>query len=733
MFTRRLQILLAGSILFATQAVLQQTMAVPYGTGRGLVAVVLGLNLLGGSLGALVRRLPAGLAPALLAVLMLSPLPKLAMASPSPALVAALTLAVSALTGSWIATLLSSAGFIRSRLVAWEWLGGILGCGAVLLVLLPHFPLTSICRWLGIASVLGCLLSLQRRSTPHPTPTTEPVKPLPSWLWLSAWSGFQFFFAEVTWTHLLSQAHANSHLAFGLMVLAFLIAMPLAALAAGHIRSVATIAILAIFGGLCLPVLFFSMGSHIAVNYAQANIPWLVLAYAIVLIAPSAASASMLFPYLLDSAKSPSSVRTLYAVNLAGGLAGALAAGFLSLPSLPLPMTLCVPALGWCVVLAWGSPTRRRLGVLVLGLILMACAFALWSWEPGQAPKDYRTLERAEGWDGRMELVERQGHLFLLYNGRYSLGGSRSLATEQRQAQLALDLRPNAHKAFVLGLGTGITAGQLLHSESLQTIRVVEISSNVIDLAKRSFTPWTNGLFSSPRVRIESGDARISLMRDTTKYDIILGDLFLPWLPGAELLMSREHFASVRRHLSSDGLFVQWLPLYQLSEPMFADVLATTLAEFPDVYLFRGDLDTKEPMIALVATSPGNKLHVVGGSPEVLALYAGNAHNLSAMLQDARAWDQDNRIARILQSGGMYSGMPAHEQRMSGERYLNWIARAFQAKPPESEPAVQGFGPEAWRYAAQGFFLQQALFYQQRGDVAAANTMAERAVKYGPK
>src|SRR5262249_18158546 len=63
---------------------------------------------------------------------------------------------------------------------------------------------------------------------------------------------------------------------------------------------------------------------------------------------------------------------------------------------------------------------------------------------------------------------------------------------------------------------------------------------------------------------------------------------------------TREHFEAVRARLTADGLFAQWLPLYQLSWREFAVIAHTMLEVFPLVTVWRGDFAPDMPVVALV-------------------------------------------------------------------------------------------------------------------------------------
>jgi spermidine synthase len=81
---------------------------------------------------------------------------------------------------------------------------------------------------------------------------------------------------------------------------------------------------------------------------------------------------------------------------------------------------------------------------------------------------------------------------------------------------------------------------------------------------------------------------------------VIVSDLFIPWHAGAGNLYAREMYDTVARHLAADGLFCQWLPLYQLTREEFEIIVHTFLAVFPQVSLWRDDFYPDRPVVGLV-------------------------------------------------------------------------------------------------------------------------------------
>jgi spermidine synthase len=72
-----------------------------------------------------------------------------------------------------------------------------------------------------------------------------------------------------------------------------------------------------------------------------------------------------------------------------------------------------------------------------------------------------------------------------------------------------------------------------------------------------------------------------------TAYDIIVSEPSHPWVPGVANLFTKEFFELGRARLREDGVFVQWVQIYQLSTDSLRSVLATYQSVFPHVMMFR--------------------------------------------------------------------------------------------------------------------------------------------------
>ena len=141
--------------------------------------------------------------------------------------------------------------------------------------------------------------------------------------------------------------------------------------------------------------------------------------------------------------------------------------------------------------------------------------------------------------------------------------------------------------ALVIGLGTGVTAGELTLYPGIKRIRVVEISPAVNDFLI-FFDAATHGLREDPRYEPVTGDAFRVLRRSEERFDLIVSEPSNPWVLGVDQLFSREFYALIGKRLARDGIFVQWIQRYATTQEVYDTVVRTLRNEFPHLRAFRG-------------------------------------------------------------------------------------------------------------------------------------------------
>jgi len=143
-------------------------------------------------------------------------------------------------------------------------------------------------------------------------------------------------------------------------------------------------------------------------------------------------------------------------------------------------------------------------------------------------------------------------------------------------------LANNNDSAFVIGYGTGVTAGELAQLGSMRVVDVAEISSAVMRAAP--FFDYGNlNASTNPKVHVLQTDAYRALMRSGRKYDIIASEPSNPWMTGVEMLYSREFLEAAREHLAPGGVYAQWFHLYETDTETVSLVLRTYKSVFANV------------------------------------------------------------------------------------------------------------------------------------------------------
>lgn len=143
-----------------------------------------------------------------------------------------------------------------------------------------------------------------------------------------------------------------------------------------------------------------------------------------------------------------------------------------------------------------------------------------------------------------------------------------------------------------IALGTGQTFGGLL-SGPVERMDVVDISSEVVDLAFEHFAPYNNNLASDERVRLHLDDGRHFVDRapDGT-YDVVSLEPPPPTNEGVYRLYSLEFYQGVRRVLRDGGVLAQWLPPNLVTPDDLRGMLKTQAEVFPQTFVVRtGYLD----------------------------------------------------------------------------------------------------------------------------------------------
>jgi spermidine synthase len=322
------------------------------------------------------------------------------------------------------------------------------------------------------------------------------------------------------------------------------------------------------------------------------------------------------------------SIGTAYALNTIGAILGSIAAGFVLIPWLGKENALrLVMAVQFTVALmalvAYAMYTRRvarqwraLAGMALLGLILflnfpswnrqllsygryrnlgkMADYLTATSWPEAifrgsGSLTEYETRPEVVFYGdgiGGFTTVEKETNSLgmvkysLLNSGKPDASSHEDRSTQTLLAHVPLLFHPQAKNVMVLGLASGMTAGEVL-LYPVQHVDVLEINAQAVK-ACEIFAPWNNDCLKDPRTQIIVQDGRNHLALTRNTYDVIISEPSNPWMAGLANLYTLEFFQTVRERLRSPGIFVQWVHSYEMDWPTFAMIGRTFAQVFPD-------------------------------------------------------------------------------------------------------------------------------------------------------
>jgi len=554
-----------------------------------------------------------------------------------------------------------------TRLYACNLVGAIVGTLAAGFVLLPSFGVrTTIVIAAAINLVVGVIAITLQRQTITPASVESVVvntdKRNLFWYFAALASGFVTISTQVSWTRILTMVIGSSTYAFSIVVALFLIGLAGGAWFIGRkdrspkLRGtmivVEAVTAVSLFTSLYvvnwLPLLLFNLGINLHVS-SWAGLLGLQILSATLLVLIPALLMGMVMPLVLawaavDPANAVARVGRVYAINTIGAIAGAFLTGFALIPKTSTKFAVLLSA-AVCVVVAGFAyrpaatqrdPALKRslaIGAVVMVLLIMIVL------KPRMNLADlslgvYDTLVRvlaqtrevtaeqttneSAGSNVRQLLMYEEGPtatvsvrrdddtISMAINGRTNASDSMfDMPTQVMLGQLPLFVAPRIEKGLIIGFATGITVGSMLQSP-IQSVTCLELEPGTVN-GSRFFEHVNNLPLNDSRLRLIIDDARTYLRVTPERFDIIVSEPSHPWVPGVANLFTQEFFELGKEKLRDDGIFVQWVQIYQLSTESLRSVLATYQKVFPHVLMFRvGGLNKGKDLLLMGSNQPLN-------------------------------------------------------------------------------------------------------------------------------
>ena len=476
------------------------------------------------------------------------------------------------------------------------------------------------------------------------------------WSMCALASGFVTISTQVAWTRMLTMIIGSSTYAFSIVVALFLIGLALGAWIIGRkdqsvnlratILKVEVLTAASLFVSLFIvnfiPWLLIKLGLAFKISSWPTLLMLQILSAALLILLP-ALLMGMVMPLVLFWASSgDGAVRLVgrtYAVNTIGAIAGAFISGFVLIPRTSTKFTLIVASATCLIVAGFAYQPPRSIGdaglrrslsagltfALIILLLVAAPPINVADLSVGAydtlvrvlAGRDVTTTAESSRDNGsdthRLVMYEegptstvsvrKDGETFsMAINGRTNASDSSSdMPTQVMLGELPMLLAPRLNNGLVIGFATGVTVGAMLESP-IASVTCVELESATIK-GSHFFEHVNHQPLNDPRTKLIIDDARTYLRVTTTRYDVIVSEPSHPWVPGVANLFTREFFELGRQRLSDQGVFVQWLQIYQLSTESLRSVLATYKTVFPHVMVFRVGGGAKGKDLILVGSN----------------------------------------------------------------------------------------------------------------------------------
>ncbi|MDR2452658.1 MAG: fused MFS/spermidine synthase [Candidatus Accumulibacter sp.] len=527
-------------------------------------------------------------------------------------------------------------------------LGAALGALAATFALLPALGLPGTVMTAGALNILVGLgawlvsrMAHEGQSAPAAAPpdaatdsgapqNSEIRRITPVMLAATAISGATSFVYEIGWVRMLNQALGSSLHSFELMLTAFILGLAFGGLwirrrASRIADPIAYVGYAQVFMGMAalLSIPVFAQSFHwvgwIMEGLARTENGYTLFEMGTALISlavmfPAAFFAGMTLPLftmaLLRAGADERAIGRVYAANTLGSILGVVLMVHTLIPvmgvRLGLTLAALIDALLGLYLLRMLSPARVTASLVAAAacmVLAMGISIQLGQVDPRiQASGVFRTGEVRFDEnssvpflkDGKTATVAlHQGKsLSIITNGKpdAALTAFDRPPTGDEITMVMLGVMPLiAHPAprdiAVIGWGSGLSTHTLLGSAIPRSVDTIEIEEVMYDAA-RAFGPRVARAYEDPRSHVHIDDARTFLSTGRRQYDVIISEPSNPWVNGVANLFTAEFYRFMKRHLREDGMLVQWLHTYEISDPLVSTMLAALVSEFPGAEIY---------------------------------------------------------------------------------------------------------------------------------------------------
>jgi spermidine synthase len=442
-------------------------------------------------------------------------------------------------------------------------------------------------------------------------------------------SGFISMVYEVAWSRALTALIGSSTYAFSIMLVTFLVGIALGSSLVSRFRPAASIRVLGLMQlGIAAGAVVFLVGYLAAPYIILALIRGLFYSFPAVLATQFLVCALlMIFATLCMGATFPiasqlysskfvvlgRSIGNMYSLNTIGAIAGSLLAGFLLLPLIGTERTIIAGLFFNSAVafrlLSDKFSTARLSRWVALGLLVVATLSMRggYFWNPDTLDRgiliyaqqfaarpeltiteqyqDTDVVFFDEGNNATISVRRGEGYVALRTNGKVDASNRDDMKSQLMFGYLPAFFHQAPRSALVVGYGSGVTVGAATTFTELEEIDCIEIEPAVLGAASH-FDTINRKSYGHPKVRIIYDDARSYMNVTRKQYDLIISEPSNPWIAGVASLFTAEFYQRAAEVLKPDGVFAQWVQLYELDPEDLRMILREFQQTFPEVSLW---------------------------------------------------------------------------------------------------------------------------------------------------
>jgi predicted membrane-bound spermidine synthase len=510
-------------------------------------------------------------------------------------------------------------------LYGWNTLGAMSGAILAELVLVPTFGILNSGMFALTLNLLAAIIALQMAQAEESGIRTAPAEPNGSnavdsrtrrFLLVAFLSGALMLALEVVWFRFLLLTRDGTSLIFAVMLAIVLAGIAVGGLVAGQLfqrddKAFRWLPHVTAASAALVVLTYWGYDTLSIARNVQDVSTSAFIGYATFLMFPVAFLSGVAFTMVnravkdrLGASSRTAGIATFY--NTIGAMLGSLVAGFVLLPVIGMELSFFLLAATYLLVaLVVPSEAQAQKNVLLWGRgALVTAALSLAVFPFGLLQKSYfgadvdylpghSLVTTREGLTETLRYYQRevygQPKYYRLVTNGHSMSATSTAAKRYMKlyVYLPLALNPDTRDALLISYGVASTAKALTDSDALESIDVVDISKDILDMSSIIY-PGDDNPLKDDRVQVHVEDGRFFLNTTDNRYDLITSEPPPPKNAGVVNLYSQEYFELIREHLNPGGYASYWLPVQQLAPTDALAIVKAFCNAFDDCSLWSG-------------------------------------------------------------------------------------------------------------------------------------------------